>query len=214
MKAVMLSIQPKYCELIASGKKTIEVRKTAPKLQTPFKCYIYCMKCNSERLLFILKDGDENYGEVYHGNTIFVKGETGSVCDMFYKMEKVIGEFVCEKVERYDYFIDKPLSELIKGEYRHYLTCNELEHTCLSAKEFEEYLGEKDGYGWHISDLKIYDTPKELGEFKHCCKHNRECDNCKYWGFQHVKKGGVELLCPIDIPLTRPPQSWCYVEEL
>lgn len=42
MKAVMISIQPKWCELIASGKKTIEVRKTAPKLKRPFKCYIYC----------------------------------------------------------------------------------------------------------------------------------------------------------------------------
>ena len=42
MKAVLISIQPKWCELIASGKKTIEVRKTKPKLETPFKCYIYC----------------------------------------------------------------------------------------------------------------------------------------------------------------------------
>ena len=41
-KAVMLSIRPKWCEKIASGKKTIEVRKTRPKLETPFKCYIYC----------------------------------------------------------------------------------------------------------------------------------------------------------------------------
>ena len=44
MKAVMMSIQPKWCELIASGKKTIEVRKTRPKLETPFKCYIYQTK--------------------------------------------------------------------------------------------------------------------------------------------------------------------------
>ena len=44
MKAVMLSIKPKWCELIASGKKTIEVCKTKPKLETPFKCYIYCTK--------------------------------------------------------------------------------------------------------------------------------------------------------------------------
>ena len=41
-KAVMLSIRPKWCEKIASGEKTIEVRKTKPKLETPFKCYIYC----------------------------------------------------------------------------------------------------------------------------------------------------------------------------
>ena len=42
MKSVLISIQPKWCELIASGKKTVEVRKTKPKLETPFKCYIYC----------------------------------------------------------------------------------------------------------------------------------------------------------------------------
>lgn len=54
MKCVMLSIRPKWCEKIASGEKTIEVRKSAPK-EVPFKCYIYCTKakskwrlCNSE----------------------------------------------------------------------------------------------------------------------------------------------------------------------
>ena len=41
MKAVLISIRPKWCGLIASGKKTIEVRKTCPKLETPFKVYIY-----------------------------------------------------------------------------------------------------------------------------------------------------------------------------
>ena len=41
-KAVMLSIRPKWCEKIASGEKTIEARKTRPKLAPPFKCYIYC----------------------------------------------------------------------------------------------------------------------------------------------------------------------------
>lgn len=42
--AVLLSVRPKWCELIASGKKTVEVRKTRPKIETPFKCYIYCTK--------------------------------------------------------------------------------------------------------------------------------------------------------------------------
>ena len=42
MKAVLISLRPKWCEKIASGEKKIEVRKTRPKLQTPFKCYIYC----------------------------------------------------------------------------------------------------------------------------------------------------------------------------
>ena len=46
-KAVLLSIKPQYCYLIASGKKTIEVRKSEPKLKPPFKCYIYCTKPKS-----------------------------------------------------------------------------------------------------------------------------------------------------------------------
>lgn len=41
-RAVMLSVHPKWCEKIASGEKTIEVRKNRPKTETPFKCYIYC----------------------------------------------------------------------------------------------------------------------------------------------------------------------------
>ena len=32
MKKVLISIHPKWCKLIFSGEKTIEVRKTAPKL--------------------------------------------------------------------------------------------------------------------------------------------------------------------------------------
>lgn len=42
MKSVILSIRPNWCEKIISGKKTIEIRKTKPKIETPFKCYIYC----------------------------------------------------------------------------------------------------------------------------------------------------------------------------
>ena len=44
MKSVLLSVHPKWCELIAGGKKTVEVRKTRPKIETPFQCYIYATK--------------------------------------------------------------------------------------------------------------------------------------------------------------------------
>ena len=47
MKAVLMSIQPKWCELIASGKKTIEIRRNIPKLDAPFKVYIYCTLAGS-----------------------------------------------------------------------------------------------------------------------------------------------------------------------
>lgn len=190
MKCVMLSIHPKWCELIASGKKTIEVRKTRPKLETPFKCYIYC---TAER--------------PYGLHLTFPRGDGTN----YLAHKKVIGEFVCDKVEKYDYFIEKLLSELIKGEYRHYLTCNELERTCLSAKELEEYLGEKIGYGWHITDLKIYDKPKELGEFEKCCDSEKKCDKCACEIREESPFGYKGVGC--DRTLYRPPQSWCYIEE-
>lgn len=41
-KAVLLSVRPNWCKLIWAGMKTVEVRKTCPKLETPFKVYIYC----------------------------------------------------------------------------------------------------------------------------------------------------------------------------
>ena len=41
-KTVMLSIRPKWCAKIIIGRKTMELRKSVPKLEVPFKCYIYC----------------------------------------------------------------------------------------------------------------------------------------------------------------------------
>lgn len=40
-QAVLLSIYPELCKMIAEGKKTYEIRKNIPKLTPPFKCYIY-----------------------------------------------------------------------------------------------------------------------------------------------------------------------------
>ena len=73
MKSVLISIKPKYCELIASGQKTMEVRKTRPKIETPFKCYIYCTKD-------FYRKGDGYFQGKYCG--------------------KVIGEFVCDKIDK------------------------------------------------------------------------------------------------------------------
>lgn len=73
MKSVLISIKPKYCELIANGKKTIEVRKSRPKIEMPFKCYIY------------MSQGDLK--------------DLGSYSEWIYKNRmKVIGEFICDKV--------------------------------------------------------------------------------------------------------------------
>lgn len=76
MKAVLISIQPKWVEKIASGEKTIEVRKSVPKLKRPFKCYIY-----------------ETKGEYKTGTGIFAYGI--ELKGTKKGRGKVIGEFVC-----------------------------------------------------------------------------------------------------------------------
>lgn len=151
MKAVLISINPKWCELIASGKKTIEVRKTKPNIEAPFKCYIYMTKK-------FYRKGDGYF--------------QGRCCG------KVIGEFVC------DCFTDKYF-ELI-------------EKTCLNLEELHKYANGGNIYGWHISDLKIYDEPKELSEF------------C----FTNSVKGRWDKNGCRDMVVRKPPQSWCYVEEI
>ena len=60
---------------------------------------------------------------------------------------KVIGEFICDEI--YD------MRDVL------------IEPTCLTIEEWCKYTDNHKGivYGWHISDLKIYDEPKELSEF-------------------------------------------------
>ena len=178
-----------------SGEKTVEVRKTRPKLETPFKCYIYCTKAEKQ-LITILRDGDENYGEIYHGKPVFIKTEKGSVCDMYGKRQKGIGEFVCDDIfER----IVQVGTSCMKPKYclcDWNMDCTPLDgilsEACMTSDELEKYLNGGIGYGWHISDLKIYDTPRELSEFT---------------GLQNTRFGAA----PYEIK--RAPQSWCYVEE-
>ena len=163
MKSVLLSVQPKWCELIASGKKTIEVRKTKPKLDTPFKCYIYCTKD-------FYRAGDGYFQGKYCG--------------------KVVGEFVCDNIIK---FAADKKADNIKLSNMGLLSC-------LSSLELENYAGDKYYlYGFHISDLVIYDEPKELSEFEKPHEYIYQ----SYRKQNSFFKG-----------ITRPPQSLGYVEEL
>ena len=72
MKAVLMSIRPTWAQKIDSGEKTVEVRKSFPvKLKTPFKVYLYCTK-GKDRLIEVMRDGDDLYGETYHGKPVFI----------------------------------------------------------------------------------------------------------------------------------------------
>ena len=150
-KAVLISIRPEWCEVIANKRKTLEVRKTRPKIATPFKCFIYETKGKTatfidEDCLFLRRHGHE----IYEG-----RGQ-------------VIGEFTCDNI--------------IKAECGNYVSLP-TSKTLINAFDLMDYANDKTVYGWHISNLIIYDKPKELSDF--ICRK----------------------------PLSRPPQSWCYVNE-
>lgn len=162
-EAVLISINPVWCQKIASGTKTIELRKKRPKIQTPFKCYIYETKGKCAYPQFVDEEGHLDFSG---------RGQ-------------VIGEFICDRIieditVEYDpkgfYKFDGRIAEVIH-------------HGMIWPQDLYHYLGGKPCFGWHISDLVIYDKPRELRGF------------CKA-GFSS------------KITLTRPPQSWCYVEEI
>lgn len=194
MKAVLMSIQPKWCGLIANGEKTVEVRKTKPKLETPFKVYIYCtLPPKSEFFWHHNEEGRRTIGEYAHelirlpnGQVVYDYGmrlacEEGEYTQDNFLCRKVIGEFVCDKIDYWTYYW--------QPDVMHIIDMSKL--SCVSVDELLKYSnnGKDTLYGWHISDLVIYDKPKELWEFQ---KYPRKL--------------------PFDA-LTRPPQSWCYVER-
>ena len=177
-KAVLLSIRPEWCSRIFSGWKTVEIRKTRPvSLKEPFKCYIYCTKGTK---FFCWKAVDHLYFDD-RPHKIFDRRAD----------EMVVGEFICDDIRRIgpEYCVVKEdIESAISG-------------SCLTVPQVKDYAGWKSGmsyadlkdlYGWHISELKIYDKPRELRAFT---------------GLLNTRFG----VRPVEAQ--RPPQSWCYVEE-
>ena len=196
MKAVLISIQPKWCELIANGKKTIEVRKTKPKLGTPFKVYIYMTK---------------SY------DTLFGYGKPKKLC---VDGGKVIGEFVCNKIDRIAHCgtrnNDIRLNIVDENFYCKALDCEYLIKCKLSYSEIEKYSNDGDVYGWHISNLVIYEKPRGLWELYRKCEKT-PCEGCEHLKYQGVNSDEYDYDCEFlggRIPITKPPQSWMYVEEV
>lgn len=194
MKSVLISIKPKWCELIASGKKTVEVRKTKPKLETPFKCYIYETK--DKRFEHIGICGYKRDGTPYN----FVN-----------HIGKVIGEFVCNRID-YIGWISNPTKLDWKNFYD--------KESCLTSSQLYDYSNGDCYYEWRISDLVIYDKPRALSEFaspewfRDC---EKQCDDMERMRCPTKDSRKVDKMCGWcrrgGKPLTRPPQSWCYVES-
>lgn len=208
MKSVLISIRPKWVEKIASGKKTIEVRKTAPK-KVPFKAYIYCTKDKP----YLYRIDDDNNFELT--NSLLPKTYE-YVKDYNEQNGKVIGEFICDEVYKWEYKNRLEILErfpIWRASYM--LFVDDLKKTCLTYDELEEYGKGKTLYGWHISDLKIYDKPKELSEFKTPPCEKPDCGGCKYRVVINTPETyEIDCFAVNGREITRPPQSYMFVEEV
>ena len=174
MKAIIQCYTPEEIERIARGEQTVKVCKTAPK-ETPFKVYMYETQGATETPWV-----DEDGHFVWKGRG------------------KVAGDYVCERVDN------------IVPSANRYMINNDIAYTnkvakgsCLYFNDLKRYLGNKVGRALHITAVKFYDEPKELGEFRtiKCTHKNGSCSDCK------TKPDCIKQI-------TRPPQGWQYVEEL
>ncbi|MBR2870157.1 MAG: hypothetical protein IKB98_02080 [Clostridia bacterium] len=187
MKAVLASLKPYYYYLVGEGIKTIEVRKGMPKSEDWDRDTFFYMSKDEKSFAKIPKEFQEKYRKHF--------GKVGL-------------RFVCDRID------NKHLDDLIIKE-----DCERaLQGTCLTKQDILAYLSYTRGtdirqnykrwcfYGWQISNLKIYDKPKELSEFNLSCNFNGSCFICSRATFDNTNT----LMCRNK--LTRPPQSWCYVE--
>lgn len=179
MKSVLVSIQPYWVFLIIAKtmgwninkEKTVEVRKNYPKDENWDKvAKIYCCK-NKQSFARIPK-------------------EYQPLMEKF--LGKVIGEFVCDEIIKM-----LPDNE-IYGIYD--ISDDAVIASCLFNGDLWDYGKGKTLYGWHISNLVIYDKPRELSEFSN--------------GSSRLEFSNTEDGFPLKWSgMKRPPQSWCYVES-
>ena len=188
-KAIIISIRPEYVCKILNGGKTIEIRKTMPKCELPCKVYIYCTK--GKKLYKCVSNFDE---DLLNG--------------------KVVAEFTLNKVDT----LERDLNDWLPK--NRYDVSNELlKDINLNQNELWNYGQGKTLYAWHIDDLKIYDKPKELSEFSHFIPNNKcptkqcgtNCEDCPNYDEEHET---CLALYYAHRAIKRPPQSYCYVEEL
>ena len=200
MKAILLSIKPKWTAKILNGEKTIEVRKKFPKNYKGW-VYIYCTKDNKTKLLsnsfqyYVV--GNKDYKD-YLGNW----------------NGKVVARFYCDKVEEiYGMYDELGWNYEFKNEEEL------LRKSCLDNEDLGTYLKicnnndfQKVGYAIHISNIEIFDKPKELKHFRKYCEKTFDeysCIDCKAykvdWDLGNWCKKS-------ELGLTKAPQSYCFIE--
>ena len=179
MKAILISIKPKYVADILNGKKTLEIRKKFPKDYVGW-VYIYCTKEN----------------DLFKSYIIMGYYTTHSTADdlEYNGKGKVVARFWCDKVEEITTREDRYKEFMF---YETSLDTEELcKQSCLDYNELDNYLYGEKGKAIHITNLEIFDRPKELGAFTTC----KEIKG---------KEGGATFIYK---PLTKGPQSYMFIE--
>lgn len=201
MKAILISIKPKYVADILNGKKTVEIRKKFPKGYVGW-VYIYCTSHNNHRKsLYEL----ETYKKKRKFDVdYYIPSDPGFILN-----SKVVARFWVDKVE----YVENTYDEFRWGEEDYSTeTFNPdvlYEKSCLSFEKIDKYLKGDCGYAIHITNLEIFDKPKELKEFYKV--------GCEEYFTKHVFVDHPNFR-PIyerelkQFQFTRAPQSWCYVE--
>lgn len=206
MKAVLRSVKPYWLYLILTRKKTVEIGKSCPQAKDWNKVVeLYCSK--DMRSFNRIPEEDKKWMRKYLG--------------------KVACRFVCDWISEYE----SNFSSACDGEIREVFydpddneriapiiaevgdKCGFMWRACMSWKELRSYMGDapKTFYAWHISQLKIYNKPKELNEFVRPCSYKGICYSCE----RFMPNGsGDRNFRFCNTKITRPPESWCYVQEL
>ena len=191
---ILISIQPKWAQLIGNGLKTIEVRKNIPKLKPPFKCYIYCTKAH-----YLI---DRKFINSFNTN-LYIESYSEDIRGLWPCDGMVIGEFICNGFQ------------YIETKSPCYIHSDILDTSCLTANQLRDYANGADMlYGWMIEDVKLYNKPKRISEFK-------QTEVIRGYHKNNMKE---DVNIDIDYLLNskrlevkhfeRAPQSWCYCNEL
>lgn len=188
--AILISIQSKWCKQIAHGRKTMLLYKNKPKINTPFKCYVYC-KQGADILVLSRYSNKDTF--------LWAKTDVDKYNIDMVRNGKVLGEFVCDYIIGHCEMANADIAE---------------QQSCEKREDILEYSNGKEVFGWHISDFVIWDTPRDISDFEKPCKCTTEyegeicsdCNNCDCAG-----DSDYGFVC--DRTLEKSPQTWCYVEE-
>ena len=227
MKAILKSIKSKQCANIMNHKQSILVikdKRTVTAIQKLIDengyadIYVCCSKINKKHY-HLIESIDTDTGKSEYEIDYYIGSD--DYLDYCYE-GKVAFKFRCYKMEEiyYQTVFEANSLHFLKAESGYgtdTLCAGEfIENTCLTDKELEQYLNtdkpNKKAYAIHISNLEIFDRPKELSEFKiYCDKHELcKCDNCKRLKLSFIDGGFDSEYC--DNRLTKAPHNFCYVE--